>query len=183
MKPVKMPFKIMKIFLNVLILVTLSILLFCCSEKEAGGYESMDSGTQQHSGAQTESSVVQAERERGVDTSLEPAAVQHQIVIESSHGGTLHFKNLDIHIREGQPIAERPVRLQSSGVGYQRNGTMEHVRIRADRSRDLTRMGGGSALYMLMSFSDNLPEERFHIKDSLVIKRSDIPVHFLIPDR
>ncbi|MCC5905960.1 MAG: hypothetical protein JJU13_07140 [Balneolaceae bacterium] len=86
----------------------------------------------------------------------------------SQHGGTLHFKNLDIHIREGQPIAGRPIRLQSSGDGYQRNGTMENVRIRADRSRDLSRMGGGSALHMLMSFSGNLPDETFHIKNTVI---------------
>jgi hypothetical protein len=86
----------------------------------------------------------------------------------SQHGGTLHFKNLDIHIREGEPVAGRLIRLQSSGSGYQRNGTMENVRIRADRSRDLRRMGGGSALHMLMSFSGNLPDEIFHIKDTVI---------------
>lgn len=86
----------------------------------------------------------------------------------SSNGGELNFRNVDIHIRAGEPIAGRPIRLQSHGSGAQRNGKMEKVTIRADRSRDLTYLGGASALHMLMSFSGNLPDETFHIKDTVI---------------
>jgi hypothetical protein len=86
----------------------------------------------------------------------------------SRNGGKLHFKNVDIHIREGEPVAGRPIRLQSYGAGHQRNGKMEKVSIRADRSRDLMYFGGGEALHMLMSFSGNEPDESFHIKDTVI---------------
>ena len=86
----------------------------------------------------------------------------------SQHGGELYFNHLDLHIREGEPVAGRPIRLQSYGSGYQRNGKMENVTIRADRSRDLTYFSGGEALHMLMSFSGNKPDESFHIKDTVI---------------
>lgn len=91
----------------------------------------------------------------------------------SRNGGTLHFKDLNLHVRKFEPVAGRLIRLQSHGDGYQRNGTMENVHIKVDRSRDLNRMGGGSALHMLMSFSGNLPDEIFHIKNTLI----EIGVH------
>jgi hypothetical protein len=86
----------------------------------------------------------------------------------SSHGGTLNFKDIDIHIREGEPVAGRPVRLQSDGSGFQRNGIFENVKIRADRSADLTHFGGGDALRMLISFSGNEPEEQLHLKNTVI---------------
>jgi len=86
----------------------------------------------------------------------------------SQHGGTLHFKDLFLHVREHEPVAGRLIRLQSYGEGFQRNGIMENTHIKADRSRDLKRMGGGSALHMLISFSGNLPNEIFHVKNTLV---------------
>ena len=86
----------------------------------------------------------------------------------SRNGGKLNFKNLFLHVREFEPVAGRLIRLQSHGDGYQRNGIMKNTHIKADRSIDLKRMGGGSALHMLMSFSGNQPDESFHIKGTKI---------------
>ncbi len=86
----------------------------------------------------------------------------------SQNGGKLNFKNLFLHVREFEPVAGRLIRLQSHGDGYQRNGIMKNTHIKADRSIDLKRMGGGSALYMLMSFSGNHPDESFHIEGTKI---------------
>ena len=86
----------------------------------------------------------------------------------SQHGGTLDLRNLDLHVRANEPTGGRLIRLQSHGDGHQRNGTMDQVRFRIDRSQDLTHLGDGSALQMLMSFSGNLPEESFHVSNTIV---------------
>ena len=86
----------------------------------------------------------------------------------SQHGGTMHFKNLNLHVREREPVAGRLIRFQSHGSGFQRNGSMTGTKIRVDRSVDMTYLGGGSALHMLISFSANRQEETFHVKDTVI---------------
>jgi len=98
----------------------------------------------------------------------------------SEHGGRLEWDNIQFHVRAGEPVAGRLVRLQSSGSGFQRNGFIRNTRITVDRARDLSRMGGGHALHMLMSFSGTRPEETLHIENTIVeIGRHDPNPEFL----
>lgn len=89
----------------------------------------------------------------------------------SAYGGELDWRDIHIHIRRGEPVAGRPIRLQSHfgrGDGRQRHGIMRRTHIQVDRAEDLTHLGGGSAHHMLMSFSGTLPDESLRLTDTLI---------------